>query len=419
MSDLEVKDSPYAALKLPDFRRLLLGRLFVTLAVQIQGLAVGWQVYELTKSPLVLGCIGLAEALPSLGVALYAGHIADVHDRTKIALIAVLGLFLSMLGLTLGSQFMTGMPLVVLIFAIIAFSGIARGFYGPAVFGIASDVVPRPLLANSAAWNSTSWQGSAMLGPVLGGFLYVGVGGAWTYGIATALLTLSLAIFLTLKNKSQRIINRDVSVIANIKEGLQFVFSNQIILGAMALDLFAVLFGGAVALLPVFSAEIFHYGPQALGFLRAAPPLGAMLTAGILAHLPIKSHAGRIFMSCVAGFGLCIIGFGLSKNYYVSLFFLTLSGMLDCVGVYIRGTIYQLLTPDDMKGRVASVNSMFIGSSNEIGEFESGVAARFMGLVPSVIFGGTMTLLVVLFTAFKAPKLRDLHLQNLYLKESK
>jgi hypothetical protein len=205
----------------------------------------------------------------------------------------------------------------------------------------------------------------------------------------------------------------DVSDLENIKEGINFVFSNQIILGAMALDLFAVLFGGAVALLPIFTSEIFHQGPQGLGVLRAAPSVGSFLTAALLTHRPLVRHAGAILFASVAGFGFCMIGFGLSTSFYFSLFLLALSGAFDGVSIYVRSTIIQLSTPNDMKGRVAAVNSIFIGSSNEIGEFESGVTAKLMGLVPSVVFGGCMTLLVVLATSIKAPKLRELHMHQL------
>ena len=411
-------ESPYAALKLKDFRLLLLGRIFVTLCVQIHSLCVGWQVYELTHNPLLLGSIGLAEALPAIAVSLYAGHVADICNRRHLALFSCLALFLSLVALCFFCINLTGVPLLYAIFAVIVLTGVARGFYGPAVFGLLSDVVPRPTLGNAAAWNSACWQGSAMLGPIMGGFLYGSLGVVHSYMLSAALLLFSLVCFLFLRSASTPKAST-VGAIANIKEGLRFVFTNELLLGAMSLDLFAVLFGGAVALLPIFSAEVFHMGPQALGFLRAAPPVGALLTASVLTHLPIKKHAGRILLACVGGFGLCIIGFGLSKSFQLSLALLTLSGMLDGVSVYIRGIIYQLSTPDELKGRVSSVNNIFIGSSNEIGEFESGVTARLMGLVPAVVFGGTMTLLVVLLTAWKAPKLRNLDMQNLYLRESR
>ncbi len=409
---------PYSAIAMPSFRLFLAARLFVTLSIQIQGICVGWQIYELTKNPLMLGFIGLAEALPAIAVSLYAGHVADISNRRRLAIYSSLGLFSGLLFLTLANFYLKDKSLLYCIFAAIVMTGLARGFYGPAVFGLLSDIVPRDRLSNAAAWNSAFWQASATLGPILGGFLYNLLGATGTYALSSFLIALSLVCFILLKCRSV-IVASSQGVLANIKEGLAFVFNSQIILAAMALDLFAVLFGGAVALLPVFSAEIFHMGPQALGFLRAAPPVGALLTASYLTHSPIQAHAGRILLTAVAGYGLCMIAFGFSGNYYLSLSLLLLSGMLDGVSVYIRGLIYQLSTPDELKGRVSSVNNIFIGSSNEIGEFESGVTAKLMGLIPSVVFGGSMTLLVVLITALKAPDLRRLDMRELYTLKTK
>ncbi|MBX9720852.1 MAG: MFS transporter [Candidatus Obscuribacterales bacterium] len=409
-------DSPYAALKIRDFRFLLAARLFVTVAVQIQFMAVGWQLYALTKSALYLGFLGLAGALPAITVALYAGHVADIVDRRHVALGAVLALTLSMALLAACSFGLDKQFLVPLIFVTIAITGFARGFYAPAIFGLISDIIPRELYANAAAWTTTMWQGSAIAGPVLGGILYGAFGPGITYSFSTALILGSLFCFVLVKARSEAPPDKTAGAIENIKEGLRFVFSNQIIVAAMALDLFAVLFGGVVALLPIFSSEVFHADSKVLGLLRAAPAVGAVLSAVCLTQKPIKENAGVIFMFAAAGFGVCMIMFGLSSNLILSLAILALSGCLDGISVYIRSTIFQLLTPNDMKGRVAAVNSIFIGSSNEIGEFESGVAARLLGLVPSVIFGGTMTVLVVLIAAIKAPKLRKLDMQTLYSK---
>ena len=410
------KESPYAALQIRDFRYLLAARLFVTVAVQIQFMAVGWQLWALTKSALNLGLLGLAGAFPAIGVALYAGHLSDIADRRVIAIYAVLTLTLSMLLLAIFSFKLDAGLLVPLIFTTIAITGFARGFYAPAIFGMISDIVPREQYANAAAWTSTLWQAAAITGPVLGGFLYVNYAAGVTYSFSTFLILGSLFCFLQVKARSTNQAAKDSDVIENIKEGLSFVFSNQIIVGAMAMDLFAVLFGGAVALLPIFASEVFHQGPEVLGFLRAAPSVGALVSSTLLTHRPINKNTGLIFMGVVAGFGLCMIAFGLSTNLYLSFALLALSGLLDGVSVYVRSTIYQLLTPADMKGRVAAVNSIFIGSSNEIGEFESGMAARLLGLVPSVIFGGCMTLMVVVATMFKAPKLRNLDMDSLFLE---
>lgn len=406
--------SGYAALKIRDFRLLLLSRLLVTVGVQIQTLAVGWQVYEVTKNPLTLGLIGLTEAVPAISFALYAGHLADIFERKKLALTAVTMLFISIALLAVSCTMQVESSILLpIIFLSVAISGFARSFYAPAIWGLISDIVPRDLYGNAAAWNSTVWQSSAIAGPVLGGFLYTEFSSATTYGISAFLLFAAFCCFTQVKSRTVSKAQSDSGAISNIKEGLKFVFTNQIVLGAMALDLFAVLFGGAVALLPIFASEIYHMGPEALGVLRSAPCVGALLTSSILTHHPLTKNAGRILMAAVGGFGLCMIGFGLSTNFFVSIVLLAISGALDGISVYVRQTIFQLCTPDNMKGRVAAVNSIFIGSSNEIGEFESGVAAKLMGLVPSVIFGGCMTIFVVAVTAVKAPKLRNLDMRTL------
>jgi MFS family permease len=410
-AETQDKHDPFAVLKVADFRLLLLSRTLLTIALQVQGMAVGWQIYELTKNPLALGLIGLAEVLPAITVSLYAGHLADIVDRKTIISMSVLVLFLSIGSLSIISLSHLSLALTcALIYAIIAISGLARGFYAPSVFALVSQIVPRPLFGNAAAWNSSSWQASAIAGPIIGGFLYVKLGAGLTYAVSTLFILIGLFCLLCLKSKTDLSAAPKGTVRESIAEGLRFVFSNQIILGSMALDLFAVLFGGAVALLPIFADSIFHRGPEALGMLRAAPSVGAFLVASLLAFTPVKRKAGVIFLAVVAGFGLCMIGFGLSTSFYLSLALLALSGIFDGISVYVRSTIYQLNTPDDMKGRVAAVNSIFIGSSNEIGEFESGVMAKLMGTVPSVVFGGCMTLLVVLVTAWRAPKLRRLDL---------
>lgn len=399
-------------LSIVDFRYLLVARVLVNLATQIQGMAVGWQVYELTKNPLSLGLVGLAEVLPSIAVALYAGHITDVMERRRIAIGAALVLCVSFAALSFASAgHLPSATLMPMIYGFVALSGLGRGFYGPSVFALLSQIVPRSEYGKASAWNTTMWQTSAVLGPIIGGFIYVKFGAANTYAATCFLLLSATVCFYVIKSRTNLDTSPIGSVWESITEGLRFVFSNQIILGAMCLDLFGVLFGGAVALLPIFTDEIFHRGPEALGLLRAAPSVGAFLTAAILTRYPIRKKAGWVFLTCVAGFGLCMIAFGISELFYVSLAILALSGVFDAVSIYVRATIYQLHTPDEMKGRVASVNGIFISSSNEIGEFESGVTAKLMGTVRSVIFGGCATLFVVLATAFKAPKLRQLDLQ--------
>jgi MFS family permease len=413
---MEANENPMASAQIPDFRWLLAGRLLATLAVLIQTIAVGWQIYALTHKPLMLGLLGLAEALPAIGVGLYAGHVADVMDRRRIALVAVVGLLIAMLGLWAGSTYITNTDVLMpIVFFCVAITGFARGFYNPSVFGMVSDIIPRELYGNAAAWNTAVWQASAVGGPILGGLIYVAVGPSATYFLSSALLMCSLMCFVTIKSRTVlHKTEEKVGIAENIKEGLNFVFSNEVIVGAMAMDLFAVLFGGVVALLPIFADQVFKMGPQALGVLRAAPSVGSFLIAAILTRHPISRETGHVFMASVAGFGLCMIGFGLSRNFYISFSLLVISGILDGISMWTRSTVYQLLTPSNMKGRMAAVNQMFIGSSNEIGEFESGVAAQYLGLIPSVIFGGCMTLLVVAVAAVKAPKLRKLHVHDLY-----
>lgn len=405
-------DAPTNALAIADFRCLLFARLLVTLAVQIMGIVVGWQVYELTKNPLSLGLLGLAEVLPSITVALYAGHITDILERRKIAMGAASSLMFvtGLLALSSAAHFRPEVFLFA-IYALIALSGVGRGFYGPAVFALLSQIVPRSLYGNAIAWNSTTWQTSAVLGPILGGILYVRCGAATTYSVTTVFLFIAVILFQLIKSRSEPNPAINANVFESIMEGLRFVFRHQIILGAMTLDLFAVLFGGAVALLPIFTDEIFHRGPEALGILRAAPSAGAFLMALYLTRYPIKRHAGHIFHAAVAGFGVCMIAFALSRDFYLSVALLALSGIFDGISIWMRATIYQLHTPPEMKGRVASVNSIFISSSNEIGQFESGVVAKLIGTIPSVIFGGFATLAVVAVTAIKAPKLRRLELE--------
>lgn len=412
---MSTDQSTYAVLHIHDFRMLALSRLLITVAFQLQTMAVGWQIYTLTKDPLALGFAGLAEALPSIAVSLYAGHLADISDRKTIAVWTIVAVIVSMFGLAAASTYVhQPAPLTAILYVCVAITGVARGFYNPAVFGLVSQIVPRELYANASAWNSAIWQGSAIAGPILGGSLYVMLGAPITYAGAGALLLFALMTLVLVRSKTDLSeIDPSGNVMESIKEGLKFVFSHQVVLGAMTVDLFGVLFGGAVALLPIFSSEVFHRGPEALGILRAAPSIGALLSATIMTRWPVRAHAGLILLSVVAGFGLCMIGFGLSTNFELTIALLAVSGVFDGISVYLRSTIYQLATPDNMKGRVAAVNSIFIGSSNEIGEFESGIAAKVMGTVRSVIFGGCMTLLVVAITAAKAPKLRNLDVSTL------
>lgn len=406
-----IPSDPYAAIRIRDFRLFILSRLFITLAIQIQGVVVGWQIYELTKDPLSLGLIGLAEAIPAITVSLYAGHLADVVERKKIIL-ACVGLlsFCSMALLYFTTHL--GVHLIqtsaFAIYAVIFVSGIARGFLSPANFSFMPQLVDRSLYQNAITWNSTIWESASVGGPMVGGLVYGFFGITAAYSVDAFLVVAALLCYLSIPNRPLPPMSEEQGMWEKIKAGIKFVFKNQIILSAISLDLFAVLFGGAVALLPIFAADILHTNEIGLGFLRSAPAIGAVIMAVYITHHPIKRNIGKILLWCVAGFGLCMIGFSLSTWFWLSMALLIVSGMFDCVSVIVRGTLIHTLTPENMKGRVAAVNSMFIGSSNEIGMLESGIAAKLLGVVPSVIFGGLMTLSVVGITAWKAPSLRRL-----------
>lgn len=403
--------NPYAALQVRDFRFFVFARLFITLAIMIQAVVVGWQVYEITKDALSLGLIGLAEAIPAITVSLYAGHLADVVERKKIIVVCVSTLVVCSVALL---YFTTNIGAFLLangafpIYAVIFVSGIARGFLSPASFSFMPQLISRDLYQNAIVWNSTLWEGASVGGPIIGGLVYGFFDITAAYSVDVALMLLGLTCILLIPNRELPHVSEEQSIFAKIKAGIQFVFKNQIILSAISLDLFAVLFGGAVALLPIFADDILHVGKEGLGFLRSAQGIGAVLMAVYITRNPIRKNIGKILLWCVAGFGVCMIGFGLSTVFWLSMGLLILSGMFDCVSVIVRSTLIHTLTPENMKGRVSAVNSIFIGSSNEIGSFESGVAARLLGVVPSVIFGGLMTLGVVGITSLKADKLRAL-----------
>ena len=401
-------ESPYASLRIPDFRRLLLSHGSLTVAREAQIVVVGWQVFELTRDPLALGLIGLAEALPFIAVALYAGHVADRAERRMVAIGGTVALVLSAIALLI----LTIVPGAIHesriwpVYVIVALSATARSFMRPAVFALSASIVPRELYANAVAWRSSSWHLAAVAGPAAGGLLYGFSGPALAYGVVIGVMTISLAAMIAVSHR-ERPVPDDVPLGESLLSGIRFLWREPVLLAAMTLDLFAVLFGGAVALLPAF-AKLLDAGPQGLGMLRAAPAAGSILMGLWIAHRPPWRHAGFAMLASVAAFGVCMIGFALSRELWLSFALLFLSGVFDNVSVVIRSTLLQTRTPDNMFGRVSSVNQIFIGSSNEIGAFESGVAARLLGVVPSVVVGGCMTLFVVAVTAWRAPQLRKL-----------
>jgi MFS family permease len=409
VESIEAHD-PYAALRHHAFRWYIVSLFTMVVGSQLQAVVVGWQVYGLTHDPLSLGLIGLAEALPFIAVALPAGYLADRQDRRTISAASLFVLACcsaALLAFSLSRGLLVGVG-VGPIYATIFVSGIARGILQPARQALSAEIIPRDVYQNAIAWRSSSWQTAAVIGPAIGGLLYGFAGAAASYGVAMVLLLVALVAFLMVRYVSAPRALGSTSMVAELLTGLRFVWSEHAILAALSLDLFSVFLGGAEALLPMFASEILKVGPQGLGLLRAAPAAGAVTMGIFLAHRPPFRRAGRTMLAAVAVFALAIIGFGLSRGFYLSLALLALSGMADNVSVVIRSTLIQLLTPTEMLGRVSAVNSIFIGSSNELGAFESGVAARLLGAVPAVILGGSAALAVVGLTARLVPRLRTL-----------
>jgi MFS family permease len=409
------KHDPFAALRIKEFLFFLNTRFFLTLAIQMQSVIVSWQIYEITHDKLALGLIGLAEAIPFITISFFSGHIADIVSRKLIIMISVSLLILStsaLLYFSLDTSIVIKTYGTLPIYLVFCFIGIVRGFISAAFPAFMSQIVPREHYANSATWNSSVWHVGAVIGPAVAGIICaISFQAAYSVNIVFIILAIFSFIFIASKPIPQKV--KKETLQQSLAVGIKFVFSNQIILGALSLDLFAVLFGGAVAMLPAFAGEILFVGPMELGFLRASPAVGAIFTAIILAYKPITKNAGRSLFLNIGLFGLATIFFAISTNYYLALFFLFLTGAFDNVSVVIRHTILQLSTPDEMRGRVSAVNNIFIGSSNEIGGFESGFAANALGLVRSVIFGGVLTILIVVGTYKIAPKLRKLDLKKI------
>ncbi|KYP13441.1 MFS transporter [Flavihumibacter sp. CACIAM 22H1] len=408
----QAQQDPLASMRLPEFRHLMLGRFSFIMALRMMSTLVGWWLYELTGDPLAIGLVGLAEAVPAISLALYAGHIIDLSDKRKLLLKGVsLYLTAACLLLLLSYSFQNGSTkslLVTGIYCVIFCTGIIRSFTGPSFSAILAQMVPRPLLANAITWNQGVWLTASVAGHATGGFIIAAFHSTGTLWVISGLIALGLLSIYRLLPKPPSPKAGQQKTWESVKEGIRFVVSTKEVLGALTLDLFAVLFGGLVAMVPVFAKDVLKIGPIGFGWLNAASDIGAIIIILTLTFFPMKKAQGKKLFYAVGGFGCCIILFALSKTFWLSFIALLLSGLLDGISVVIRGTILQLKTPDEMRGRVMSVNSMFINSSNEIGQFESGVAARLLGVVPSVVFGGSMTLLVVILTWFKAPSLRKM-----------
>jgi MFS family permease len=407
------RTDPFASVKIPEYRNLLFGRFVFIMGLRMMGTLVGWWIYSLTNDPFAIGLIGLSEVVPAISLALYAGHVIDVSEKRKLILRGVLFYLLAVLTLIYLSTDFTSNNLnnhniAICIYAVIFCTGVIRSFSGP-VFGVLlAYIVPKENLQNATTWNQGTWLSASVTGHALGGFLIAGNGIMGTLIFIAALMVFAFIFLLKLKQKPSLNIKGKTTTWNSVKEGLKFVFKTKELLGAISLDLFAVLFGGAVAMVPVYAKDILKVGVQGFGLLNSATDIGAIAVVILLTLFPLKQKQGRILLFAVAGFGSCIIVFALSKLFWLSFCALLIGGMVDGISVVVRGTIMQLKTPDNMRGRVMSVNSMFINSSNELGQFESGVAARLLGVVPSVFFGGCMTLLVVVVTWFRAPTLRKM-----------
>lgn len=407
------KSQPFASVRVAEYRNLLLGRFAFTMGLRMMSTVIGWWIYLLTNDPFAIGLVGLSEVIPALSLALYAGHVIDQSEKRKLLLRGIALYFIATITLVFvstnyTSQHLSNHWIAVCIYSVIFCTGIFRAFTGPVYSSMIAYIVPRHDLQNATTWSQGTYLSASVTGHATGGFLIAIVGITGTLATISCLMLIALYFLFRLKPKAASIIKGVVGTWESVKEGLRFVYKTKELLGALSLDLFAVLFGGAVALIPIYARDILKVGSEGFGILNGASDLGSILIVIILTLFPPKKNQGKILLFAVAGFGICIIVFGFSKIFFLSFVALMISGMLDGISVVIRGTITQLKTPDHMRGRVMSVNSMFINSSNELGQFESGVAAKLMGTVPSVIFGGSMTLLIVIFTWFKAPTLRKM-----------
>ncbi len=409
------KQDPYAALRFKEFNIFLLVRFALVFAWSMQFVVIEWEVYSLTKDPLSLGLIGFMEVIPAMSFALFAGHIVDQKEKRGMLMKGIFGFMLVCFGMFIITNdyikaLIPNHTVVWIIYFLVFFGGIVRSFIGPTVFSLFAQVIPKSVYANASTWSSSVWQIGSVLGPTLGGFaiLWLGVNGSMLVIFIFALISI-LALSLIEKKP---ILNSKIGepIGKSLAEGIKFVYNTKEILGAITLDMVAVLFGGAIALLPIYAQDILLVGSKGFGILRAAPAIGSFITILTVAYFPLTSKAGIKLLVAIFGFGLSIILFGVSTIFWISLIALFLSGVFDGVSVVIRQTILQLRTPDNMRGRVAAVNSMFVGSSNELGAFESGLTAKLLGTVKAVVFGGSMTILIVISTGIFSPKLRKLDL---------
>ncbi|WP_425076321.1 MFS transporter [Psychroserpens sp. S379A] len=415
------KTDPYAALRYREFNIFILVRFALVFAWSMQFVIIEWQVYALTKDPLYIGIIGLMEIIPALGMALFAGHIVDQREKRNllalcIALFSLISFGLFWITSPTITETWSVNRILYTIYGFVFFGGLLRSFFGPTIFSLVALIVPKKVYPNAATWNSSTWQMARVLGVTFAGFSisWLGTddqsGVHWSLCIVFVLVLFSLTMLYRIKRKP--ILNPNIGepMVQSLKEGVSFVFKTKAILGALTLDMISVLFGGAIALAAVFATDILKVGSEGFGILVAAPNVGSFLTMLVTAYIPIVRKAGLKLLIAVFGFGLSIIAFGLSSIFWISVAALFFSGVFDGVSMVIRQTILQLKTPDHMRGRVSSVNSMFVGSSNELGAFESGLTAKLMGTATAVVFGGSMTLITVITTALVSPSFRKLDL---------
>ena len=393
-----------------EFLSFLCIRFGLMFALNMQVTIIFYWIYQITNDKLALGLVGLAEVIPAVGFSLFAGHIVDLSEKRKMVLFCIAAYVLlsaCLFGLTTPYSFSSlGVHTTQYsVYLLVFFGGIIRSFMGPSVFSLFGLVVPRKHFANGTSWSSMAMQTGAVLGPLVAG-LMIALDGV-VAGMFTVVIIMILLLFPILHIKSKPILKKEKEpILQSLSQGIRFVVKTPALLGAQLLDMFSVLFGGAVALLPVFQKEILHVDEVGFGLLRSAPGVGALITLGLLAYMPLRTHPGKKLFVAVTGFALSIIVFGLSTNFILSFCMLLLSGMFDAVSVVVRSTILQLVTPDNMRGRVAAVNTMFVSSSNELGDFESGVMAHWLGTVRAVVTGGCITLGVIAVTFFSTPELK-------------
>jgi MFS family permease len=420
MIEKNIKVDPYSALRFREFNIFLVVRFILVFSWSMQFIIVEWLVWEITKNPLSLGLIGLMEVVPAVSMALFAGHIVDQKEKRNLLIYCIIAFLFVSVGFYLATSsdakaMFSSQTILYLIYLLVFIGGFIRAFFGPTIFSLVALIVPKNTYANAATWSSSVWQMGVVLGPAFAGFSIHWIGVNSSMGVVLAGVLASLLILLFIKRKP--ILNPKIgeNIFKSLREGVAFVYNSKAILGAITLDMVAVLFGGAIALLPIYATEIIVIPvgmepSEVFGVLRATPAVGSLITMFIAAYIPITKNAGTKLLIAIFGFGISIITFGLSSLFWISVLSLFIYGLTDGISMVIRQTILQLKTPDHLRGRVASVNSIFVGSSNELGAFESGVTAKLMGTVTAVVFGGTITVLTAIGTAFVSPSFRKLDL---------